>query len=322
MTQSPSLLSPARRARIDLAHRCLAGWYRCVVTKRILATQPVICDRDCPYEIHTLTFDQDLPATLWSLKTWYHFSGTRPALVIYAGGPLSAKSEAILSAHFPTCRIIRRKIFNQKMQVFLNNYKTSLRHSITPSFYCALKLFGPMCFAQTDSILYVDSDVLFFRKPVELLKHLERQSACFNSDYQNAYAHPAALLNSLLPFRLEHGVNAGLFHISKKDLDGGRDLAEHYFTTVPEIDHHSWTINRHEQTLNALLLSRANAKRLSADYQIAQTPVTDTTVSHHFVNDGSRPAFYRVGMRRLVSSGFLTATAPDAMQRQALGVKA
>lgn len=300
----------------------MAAWYRCVVTKRILATQPVIYDRGCSYELHTLTFDQDLLATLWSLKTWYHYSGTRPALVIYAGGPLSTKSEAILSEHFPTCRIIRRATFNQKMQVFLDNYKASLKHSIIPSFYCALKLFGPMYFTQADSILYVDSDVLFFRKPRELLTHIERQSACFNSDYQDAYAHPAALLNSLLPVRLEHGVNAGLFHISKNDLDGCRDLAEHYFTTVPEIDHQSWEINRHEQTLNALLLSRANAGRLSADYQISRAPVTDSTASHHFVNDGSRPAFYRVGIRRLVSSGFLTAAAPDAMQGQAPGVKA
>jgi len=305
MAQSPSLLSRARRARIHLAHRCLAAWYRCAVAKRILDTQPVIYDRGCPYELHTLTFDQDLLATLWSLKTWYHFSGTRPALTIYAGGPLGAKSEAILFEHFPGCRIIRRKTFNQKMQVFLNNYRSSLKHSIIPSFYCALKLFGPMCFAQAGSILYVDSDVLFFRKPQELLTHIERQSACFNSDYQDAYALPAARLNSLLPLRLEHGVNAGLFHISKKDLGGGRDLAEHYFTAVPELDHQSWTINRHEQTLNALLLSRANAERLSADYQISHTPVTDSTASHHFVNDGSRPAFYRVGMRRLVSSGFL-----------------
>ena len=73
-------------------------------------------------------------------------------------------------------------------------------------------------------------------------------------------------------------------------------------------------INRHEQTLNAILLSQANAARLSSAYQISRTPVTGGTVSHHFVNDGSRPAFYRVGMRRLVCSGFIKKTARNTEQ--------
>jgi len=283
-------------------------WYRSVITKRILATQPVICDRACSYELHTLTFDQDLLATLWSLKTWYHYSGTRPALVIYAGGPLSAKSEAILRKHFPSCKIIGRRIFNIKMIDFLNSYKLSLRHSIMPSFYCALKLFGPMCFAQAHSVLYIDSDILFFRKPVELLGHIERQAPCFNSDYQNAYALAPECIEKILPVKLQHKVNAGLFHISRKDLAGRLEMVETYFEGIPAVDQTSWTINRHEQTLNAIILSQAGAARLSSAYQISRTPVTDTTASHHFVNDGSRPDFYRNGIRRLVSDKFLEAT--------------
>jgi hypothetical protein len=308
MAQSQFLLCRARHARIKCAHHFLVAWYRSVIAKRILVTHPVVCDRDCSYELHTLTFDQDLLATLWSLKTWYHYSGTRPALVIYAGGPLSAKSEAILRKHFPSCKIIRRRIFNIKMNDFLNSYKSSLRHSIMPSFYCALKLFGPMCFAQADSVLYMDSDILFFRKPVELLGHIERQAPCFNSDYQNAYALAPECIEGLLPVKLQHKVNAGLFHISRKDLAERLEMVETYFAGIPAVDTASWTINRHEQTLNAIILSQAGAARLSNAHQISRTPVTDTTVSHHFVNDGSRPDFYSVGIRRLVSDKFLAST--------------
>jgi len=272
----------------------------------------VLCDPDSAFEIHTLTYDQDLLATLWSLKTWCHYSGTRPSLVIYAGGPLSMSSEAILLEHFPNCRIIRRDAFNSRMNGFLERYPSSLKFSRLPSFYCALKLFGPLCFTQADSILYFDSDLLFFRNPVELLGHIERRSPCFSSDYQDSYAYSRSFIQDLLPVKLEPKVNAGLFHVSRRDLEGSLDLVEAYFAGIPEVNPAIWTINRHEQTLNAILLSQAGAARLSSAYQLSRTPVSDTTVSHHFVNDGSRSAFFRSGVRRLVRAGFLNATSRPA----------
>lgn len=311
MARRSPLLILKRLILKNLAHRPPYAWYRFVVAKRILTTQPVSCATNESFELHALTCDHDLLNTLWSLKAWYHYSNTLPALVIYAGGPLSDHSVHILSEHFPNCRIIRRSQFNHDMQDFLKNHPACLKHALIKPFYCALKLFGPMCYAHSGSILYFDSDILFFRKPVELLGHIERQSPCFNSDCLDAYAYPMEFIKELLPVKLEQKVNAGLFHILRKDLAGTLDLIETYFEKAPQLDHTSWVVNRHEQTMNAILLSKANAARLSSAYQISRTPVTGSTVSHHFVNDGSRPAFYRVGMRRLVSSGFIKETARD-----------
>jgi hypothetical protein len=131
-----------------------------------------------------------------------------------------------------------------------------------------------------------------------------------------------ALINKLLSTNLAHKINAGLFHIARQDYRGSLDLIENYFTKVPAVDHQTWVVNRHEQTLNALLLSKANAARLSDAYQISKTQVTGQTVSHHFVNDGSRPDFYRVGIRRLMSCGFIKATARAAAQGKTPGEKA
>jgi len=299
----------------NLAHRSEYVWYRFVVAKRILFTRPVACCADQSFELHVLTCDRDLLKTLWSLKTWYHYSNTRPALVIYAGGPLSERSAEVLSEHFPNCRVIRREQFNHDMQDFLNNHPACLKHALIRPFYCALKLFGPMRYAQSGSILYFDSDILFFRTPVEILEHIKHGTPCYNSDYQDAYTHPVALINKLLSTNLDHKINAGLFHVSaQEDYSGSLDLMEAYFAKVPAVDQETWFVNRHEQTLNALLLSRANAARLSDAYQISKTPVTRQTVSHHFVNDGSRPDFYRIGIRRLIYSGFIKATARAAAQ--------
>lgn len=301
------ILNSTYAAGRNLVNTCLRAWDRAVVARKILATQPVSGDPGSAFELHVLTYDQDLLATLWSIKTWCHYSGTRPPLVIYAGGPLSSSSEAVLLEHFPNCRIIRRDAFNSRMNGFLERYPACLKFSRLPSFYCALKLFGPLCFTQAASVLYFDSDLLFFRKPLELLGHIGRQSPCFSSDYQDAYAYPVEFIKELLAVKLEPKVNAGLFHVARRDIAGSMDLMEAYFSGIPAVDPEVWTINRHEQTLNAIMLSQAGAARLGSVYQLSRTPVTDSTVSHHFVNDGSRPAFFRSGVRRLVSAGFLNA---------------
>jgi hypothetical protein len=307
MVSSTKTLS--KRTRRPLVQRfsraILLRYYKHIYSKKILTTKPVSCSADSAFEVHVLTRDQELLETLWSLKTWYHFSGTRPPLVVYEGGTLSSESSAILEGHFPNCRIIRRDRFDRDMRDFLRDRPAALEHALIRSFYCALKLFGPMRYTKARSVLYIDSDILFFRAPLEMMEHIERGLPFFNSDYQDAYAHPLEFIRKKLRMKLEPTINAGLFHIVKRDLASSLELVEEYFSNIPVADPTHWTINRHEQTANAIILSRANALRLSDDHQISKTPVTDRTVSHHFVDDGSRPDYYAKGMHRLKAIGFL-----------------
>ena len=77
--------------------------------------------------------------------------------------------------------------------------------------------------------------------------------------------------------------------LQRKILQKHLELIEAYFQNIPEIDNTHWMINRHEQTLIAIILSLVNSKRLSSKYQISKQSLTVNTVSHHYVNDGSRP---------------------------------
>ncbi len=272
--------------------------------RNILRTKPMVCDMEGRFEIHTLACEQDLLIALWSLKTFYHFCEIRPRLVIYDDGSLSKAAISIFSEHFLNCQIIRRNRFHQDMEDFLKAHRMSLEYSKIESFYCALKLFGPMYYTKSECVLYLDSDVLFFQKPSEMLKFIENGTPFYMSDYQDAYSHPVEFLNNLLKIDLEHKINAGLFHVAKREFADNMDLVESYFEKVPKLKIKGG-VNRHEQTLTAILLSKTNAVRLSSDYQISKAPVTDKTISHHFVTDGSRPYFYVAGLRRLKSNGFI-----------------
>ena len=83
------------------------------------------------------------------------------------------------------------------------------------------------------------------------------------------------------------------------------NLIESYFEKVLKFGNMKDSVNRHEQTLVAILLSKAKAARLSDDYQISKKLITDKTVSHHFVDDGSRINFYKAGLSQLKSTGFI-----------------
>jgi len=289
--------------RYRLARFIRRIYYKRIYAKNILKTEPIVCGKDKHFEVHTLACEQDLTHTLWSLKSFYHFCTSRPGLVIYDDGTLQEKSIGILSKNFPNCMIVRRNRFHNDMEYFLKNYPESLKHSRMQAFYCALKLFGPMYYTQAERFIYFDSDILFFQKPHELLSHIENGTACYSNDYQDAYAHPVEFLNKLLCITMAPAVNAGLMHAAKRDFADRLDLVEMYFKKIPELDNKSWVVNRHEQTLAAILLSHANAMRLGSNYQISKQEITDTTVSHHFVNDGSRPDFYGEGLRRIRKTG-------------------
>jgi len=271
----------------------------------ILRTNPMVCEADGPLELHTLVCESDVVNALWALKSLFHFGEIRPRLIIYDDGSLSDVAIDTFLRHFLNCQIVRRDTFHREMEDFLKPYGTSLEYSRKESFYCALKLFGPMCYARSQYVLYMDSDVLFFQKPGEMLKYIENGTPFYMSDYQDAYSHPVEVLNGLLRTNLAHKINAGLFHVASRDFAGNMALVESYFEEVSKFDSKGCILNRHEQTLAAILLSRANAVRLSSDYQISKEAVTATTVSHHFVNDGSRADFRAIGVRRLASAGFI-----------------
>ena len=217
----------------------MGAYFKEKYARTILETRPIICGADSQLELHTLACEWDLVNTLWSLKTFYHFSGIKPALVIYDDGSLSESAINIFSEHFVNCQIIRRDIFHQDMNIFLQAHKESLKYSRMKSFYCALKLFGPMYYTKSEHVLYLDSDVLFFRKPNEMLNYIDNGMPFYMSDYQNAYSYPVEFLNQLLEIEVHHKINAGLFHVAKRDFAGNLHLVPGYRQTATSVTHSS-----------------------------------------------------------------------------------
>jgi lipopolysaccharide biosynthesis glycosyltransferase len=272
---------------------------------KILSSKPVICDDVSEFEIHIVTSEKDFIDALWCLKTFYHYSGSRPQLVIHGDGSLNADHIQTFSEHFINCRVIKKKNADKELKEFLADYKYSQSYRLNSDFYCALKLFDPLYYAKSDKLLLLDSDILFFDNPKEIIQNIKEDQHFFNSDYQNAYSLPIKELNEKFKIDIFPMVNSGLMFLRKECYSTNLDFIESYFEAIdasPPIH----DVNRHEQTLNALLLSKCGGVRLNENYQISRhSVISGKTISHHFVADGSRKNFYDLGLKVLKNNKFL-----------------
>jgi hypothetical protein len=257
---------------------------------------------EAPFSVHMVTCHRHVDMALWCLKSFSHFSQASPLITIHDDGSLTEADIELLEAHLSRCRVIARLEADERMDDVLKGHPRCRQMRREPRFYCALKLFDIWVYSRSDSVVAIDSDILFFQRPRELLECIQTDRPCFNSDFQNAYATTPEKLRRRMGIEVRDRVNAGLFALPRRGFD--LDLLERYFASFPKPIPE---LNRHEQTAYALLLSRAGAQRLSDRYQISQQPLRAETVSHHFVSNASRIHFFTRGLKALRRSGVVAA---------------
>lgn len=281
-------------------------YYKRVYLKKILRSKAIICDRNSEFELHMLVCENCVFNSIWCLKTFYHYSGLRPKLVIHDDGTLSASSKKIYLRHFVNCTLIAKDKANNDLMEFLKDFKFSskYRFSNRKDFILSMKLFDFYYYSMNKSILALDADVLFFKKPIEIIECIKKKQGFFMSDYQDAYSIPVDRLNILFGLNIRSKVNTGIYYRSKKEYYD-MDVLERFLEEVHNSDCHRllWI----EQTGQAIFFSKyKNAfTRLGDSYQISKQPITDKIISHHFVSDKFRNNFYTEGLRHLCKINFL-----------------
>ena len=287
-------------------------YYEEVFPLAIHDSRPIPCGDTRGYEVHILTSEQDHTMALWALKSFYHSLGERPKLVVHDDGTMTGETVRVFQRHFPRCTVVR------------TDPEDRLRDSLSGLPLCELwrfrchaplarKLFDFPSHATEPFIVGIDSDLLFFRKPLEILECTRASIPFMACDYQDAYEFDAALARSAdESIALVPRLNSGLFgmHAAAFDFTLVETLLASWVNASPARRFPYWRPWL-EQTLMACLFSKSADKRVLdlSRYQISSMLLGDQTVSQHFVKDGSRSAFYHWGLRRLHETGFLEAIA-------------
>ena len=258
-----SIGSALLRIRQTFSPDLRTAYYREWVRPKIRETDPVTGLTDDTCEIHVLTSSDDFLNLMWALKSFYAASGRRYPLCIHDDGSLGEEHATALRRHFPEARVIERAGADAHVIPALANYPRC--QSFRSENHLAPKLFDFKMYLQSDQMLLLDSDVLFFESPEELLRRIETpsyQKNSVNRDVATAYTVDPADVEAEFGIEVVPRFNSGLGLIHRVSLD--LDLIE-AFLGLPDIRSHFWRI---EQTLFALCSSKHGVELLPEAYNV------------------------------------------------------
>jgi hypothetical protein len=252
-----------------------------------------------------LLWERDYLNGLWATKTFYAASGVDWPLYWHQGGPLSERAVSRLHEHFPNSRLIRtdeadKYVTDKLLSAGLVNCQEGRSKA-----FMLRKFIDPILFGRADYLLLLDTDVLFFSRPNEILDAVAGQAdvSLYNRDRGYWYNITADSARARYGIDLVPEINAGLGLIRRAGID--LDLVDQ-FLADPEIYAEPWLT---EQTVHALLASKYGVRHLSEMYGLSTgTGLTTSNgrslVSKHYPGH-PHVNMYREGIPHVLTSGLL-----------------
>lgn len=273
---------------------------------QILKTPPVrtlkISD-DNRVELHLLCYLRDYLTAIWSLKSFYWKSGANYPLAIHIHGRLPAMASRRLARHFPDARILTYDAASAQVSRMLDEGKYERLRKWRDSSGFMLKLVDFNLLNQGRVMLALDSDLLFFRPPSEVIGAVE--TACdtgaitIQRDVQSTYNIDTAHAQAKWGIDLPEHVNTGIV-VCRRECVSMRQCEE--WLGDPAIARPTGWI---EQTLYAMSAA-GRARYLPETYLVSrQTDLElSSLVMRHYAGD-TRRLLTEEGMPYLVKLGFL-----------------
>jgi hypothetical protein len=253
--------------RQTFGHGLRVAYFRDVVRRRILRSSPVIGNLDDRCEIHVLTSHRDWLNLLWVLKSYYLQCDSSYKLTIHDDGSLDPPALEALASHFPDARIVARSEADLRVTPLLAELPRAREFRRTNPL--ALKVFDFEAFLESERMLLLDSDVLFFSKPQALIDRIEDPAYRLNSlnrDWRYGYSIDIEASRDQLDFALEARINSGLGLVHRNTLR--LDWIEAFLGLPGIFGHH----HRIEQTLYALCCCRHGFAFLPEEYDVHVGP--------------------------------------------------
>ncbi|MBE9201574.1 MULTISPECIES: hypothetical protein [unclassified Nodularia (in: cyanobacteria)] len=303
--------------------------------EEIFKTKPLIMTQQCNVELHMLVCKKDFLRSFWSLKSFFYYSGLSPRLVIQNDGSLTSEMIELYKEHFPHCIVntnnddqIRDALTGYPMcQFFVGHHVMSK------------KLLHPLLLSQSEYILTMDSDILWFKQSKVITKCVQNILPFYVYGGSGAYVRNQKFMEAQLGLYPANNVNAGIVGYQKskfldlefiesaihKLVDIPKDLILESVGYVDEsVNINSEDINQTlcwwvmEQTIYALLLGRESQRQalkcwsnkpldlLFADlHQFTNSPIMRGTALIHYISDARHNQFFPAGVQHLIKRGFL-----------------
>lgn len=237
-----------------------------------------ITDRQQP-AIHMLVCRRDYEMAIISALVLNHLGRKGHFFILHDDGSLDHRIECLFHKYLPGSVFIKRAIADKTAAQKLSDYPNLFR--LRRENILILKLTDIVLWAQNDRIGYLDSDVLFFKYPLEYIQVLKTASKTtfFNRDIANAYISDKSILKNIYNITLPARINSGLWVTDKKYFDFGliESWLGHPFLKPHLSDY------RLEQTLFAMLAGMFNTEHFPSEYDVNFEKKPEASTGKHYV---------------------------------------
>jgi len=182
-------------------------------------------------EIHTLICKKDIILAINNFKSLCKFEEfSSIPIFLHDDGSLNLTDKEILSSSIANSTIIDRKIADVEIANHLSKHPMCNKFRLIDShihLWHKIKLFDYFFFSKTKKVLGMDTDLLFMRKPEEVLKFLREDVPFYFPDIQSAYCFndPKTEITTI------DKVNTGLIYIPSEKFYN-LDSIEHALTNL------------------------------------------------------------------------------------------
>ncbi len=245
--------------------------------------------------VHVLTSGRDWRLAAWMLASWFCTTEQGWPVVIHDDGTLPADARTVFQKLFHTARVIPRGEADASLRRVLHAFPFCADYrALSPR---ALKLFDTVHFATSNRLIVLDSDVLFFKEPREILDWTaaEKGECWFNEGAAEEAVISSTEAREEFGVRLWQRVNSGICLLEKSAIDldfCDRALAE---TSLLRGE-----VSRVEPTLFSLCASRhGRGGLLPKSYEVSlQRVAAEAAISRHYAGP-MRERFFTEGLERV-----------------------
>ncbi|MBS0555642.1 MAG: hypothetical protein JSS47_24440 [Proteobacteria bacterium] len=154
--------------------------------REALATRPVDTGQDAPhFEVHMLLGHRHVGMALWAVKSFLKACERRFAVVLHEDGSLTPEDVAALEHHLRGVRIVRKAAADEEMDARLRPYPNCHDYRYANKLHSdhrnagynmhifAVRLFDFNFYSRATKRMFLDADILFFRRPTEILNWID-----------------------------------------------------------------------------------------------------------------------------------------------------
>lgn len=281
-----------------------APWLEMEAARRLLLPRvkrlpPIPVPEAGSPEVHMLLSRSRLLEGMWAIYSLLGLSRRSLPITIHDDGSLAEGDVRQLERALPGVRVVDRRSADTTMRELLRSSGLLRCLELRERLVFALKLFDACEIARSESIVLLDSDVLFFRDAVELLDPNWGPEHAFQRDYSRSYCLAVEEMSKLEGAFPAAQLNPGIMRISRKLVDFRR--IERYLQVPGFFDGEGHPSYFAELTLWALEVSHNANRELPETYGIGTSPwVMPEAVAGHFCGGGFwGSTFYSKGIAAL-----------------------